>query len=226
MKQKKIFIPSINSESWKELLADPQKHWRDGYSAKSVALSWENQNAIPIEIHDALANESLFANIELLIAIPEFKVSLPGGARPSQNDVFFLAANANGLISCTVEAKALEDFDKTIESWYKFPSSGKQTRLEFLLKEINFPSECDKTKLRYQLFHRLASAIIMARKFHAKFALMIIQSFVEDDDKNHYADFKTFTQAYEVQAIKGIPLKLTEVDGIHVFALWVYSKLP
>ena len=224
MKQKKILIPTINAESWKDLLADPQKHWRSGYSAKSVALSWESQETIPTEIRNALAKEHCFSDIELLLAIPEFKVNLPGGSRPSQNDIFFLGGNTHGLISCTVEAKALEDFDLTIERWYHDPSHGKQTRFEFLLKEIHFPNEYNNKKLRYQLFHRLASAIIMARKFHAKYAIMIIQSFVEDDTKNHYSDFQSFIEAYNVKVDKEKPIKLTEVDGIHVYALWVFSK--
>jgi hypothetical protein len=38
----------------------------------------------------------------------------------------------------------------------------------------------------------------MARKFHAKYAIMIVQSFVEDDNKNHFKDFKEFIEAYGV----------------------------
>jgi|LSQX01.1.fsa_nt_gb hypothetical protein len=226
MNQKKIFIPTISAEDWKDLLADPEKHWRDGYSAKSIAQSWEAQNSIPNEIKLAFSAEEKFSNLELLLAIPEFKVSLPGGNRPSQNDVFFLAGNSNGLLSCTVEAKALEDFDKTIKKWYRGPSDGKQNRLDFILKQINFPPEFDKDNLRYQLFHRLASAVIMAKKFHAKFAFMIIQSFTENDDKNHYSDFKDFIGAYRAQSEKEKPIWLTEVDNIEVYAMWVYSKAP
>jgi hypothetical protein len=59
-------------------------------------------------------------------------------------------------MSCTVEAKALEDFDKKIKEWYQNPSLGKKERLDFLLKEINFPQISNKDKLRYQLFHRTA----------------------------------------------------------------------
>lgn len=226
MNQKKIFIPTISAEDWKDLLADPEKHWRDGYSAKSIAQSWEAQNSIPNEIKLAFSAEKKFSNLELLLAIPEFKVSLPGGNRPSQNDVFFLAGNSNGLLSCTVEAKALEDFDKTIKKWYSDPSDGKQNRLDFILKQINFPPEFNKDILRYQLFHRLASAVIMAKKFHAKYAFMIIQSFTENDDENHYSDFEKFIGAYGAQSEKEKPIRLTEVDNIEVYAMWVYSKAP
>jgi len=38
MTQKKIYVPTKNAESWRECLADPQKHWKDGYSAKIIIL--------------------------------------------------------------------------------------------------------------------------------------------------------------------------------------------
>lgn len=34
-------IPTTGPDDWKALLADPEKHWRQGYSAMSAALSWE-----------------------------------------------------------------------------------------------------------------------------------------------------------------------------------------
>lgn len=43
MNQKKILIPTTNAESWKDLLAKPDNQWKNGYSAKSVAESWENR---------------------------------------------------------------------------------------------------------------------------------------------------------------------------------------
>lgn len=226
MNQKKIFIPTVNYESWKDLVSDPDKQWKSGYSAKSVAKSWESQNTIPVEISNALSKDNIFKDLELLFAVPEFKVSLPGGMRPSQNDVFFLAGNSNSLISCTVEAKVLEDFDKTIKKWYQNPSEGKKTRLNFLLSEVNFPCNKDIEKLRYQLFHRLASSIIMAKKFHAKYACMIVQSFVDDNSKNHYIDFENFVKAYGEDCSKNKPIKLTVTDDINVYVMWVYSEIP
>ena len=37
----KIYIPSAGPDSWQQFLADPQKRRRTGYSAKSLAYSWE-----------------------------------------------------------------------------------------------------------------------------------------------------------------------------------------
>lgn len=226
MIQKKIFVPTQNKESWKELLAEPEKHWKKGYSAMSVATSWENENDIPKTIKECLVSNDRFQDIELLFAVPEYKVTLPGGNRPSQNDVFFIAGNSRGLISCTVEAKAREDFDELMGVWYNDPSRGKKERLDFLQQEIGFPTNIDISKLRYQLFHRLASAVIMANKFHARDAMMIIQSFVEDDTENHFEDFHAFVRAYGVEETpKAVPILLTEVEGIKVYVMWVYTDL-
>src|SRR4051812_34685849 len=35
-----VYIPADKIEDWKSLLADPEKHWRQNYSAMSVAEAW------------------------------------------------------------------------------------------------------------------------------------------------------------------------------------------
>ena len=175
MVQKKILIPTTNAESWKIFLAS-ETHWKTGYSAKSAAESWENAEGLPTEIVSAFNQHESFRNSEMLLAIPEFKVALPGGSRPSQNDLLVVTSNEKGLTVITVEAKVDEGFDKMVKDWLKEASDGKDERKKYLLNTINFQNiEIDH--LRYQLFHRLASAVIMAKKFHANKALMIIQSF-------------------------------------------------
>jgi hypothetical protein len=34
----RVYIPATKPEDWQNLLADPEKQWRDGYSAKSLAV--------------------------------------------------------------------------------------------------------------------------------------------------------------------------------------------
>jgi hypothetical protein len=225
MTQKKIFMPTLDSESWQTFLAEPEKHWKDGYSAKQAAESWEKAGDIPKEIRNAFKG-SCFEDTELLMAIPEFKVPLPGGTRPSQNDLLLLLNAKECLVVATVEAKTREDFDETIIKWTKGQSDGKKERLDFLLKTIQFPKDQETDALRYQLFHRLASAVIMAEKFHASKAMMIIQSFEVDDSKNHFRDYAAFVGAYGIEAEKGIVQKLSciQKNGMDVYVLWVNSK--
>ena len=222
--QKKILVPTQNAESWRSLLADPDKHWKLGYSAMSTAFSWETSNGIPVEIIDVLKQNPDFLDAELLLAIPEYKVDLPGGARPSQNDVFVVFSTKSALSVLTVEGKATEDFDKTIETWKEQTSDhGINTRLAYLLQKIGLTDE-NLDPLRYQLFHRMASAVIMAEKFHAKNAIMIIQSFNNQDPENHFGDFAAFLNRYNFSSIEKSKLyKLTSINGINLFAAWVYS---
>lgn len=109
-KLENVFIPAINENSWRCLLADPEKQWVDNYSAKETYKSWKN--GLPEKIKNTLSEH--FGKVELLFAFPEFKVDLESAKRPSQNDVFAIIRNYNELISLTVEAKCKEDFDLTI----------------------------------------------------------------------------------------------------------------
>lgn len=73
--------------SWKALLADPEKQWRTRYSARTLAHAWEAAEGFLPEVSAALANTDApaLAGLEPLVAVPEFKVSLPGGERASSS---------------------------------------------------------------------------------------------------------------------------------------------
>jgi hypothetical protein len=52
-----IYVPTTGAGCWRELLADPGKHWRPGRSAFELAVSWEAAAAdglpMPREVLDA-----------------------------------------------------------------------------------------------------------------------------------------------------------------------------
>lgn len=225
MNQNRIFIPTKDAESWKDFLADKNKHWKEEFSAMETALSWEKAKDMPKEIKKIISANPNFENLELLLALPEFKVNLPGGNKPSQNDILVLFRTEYALTVMTVEGKAKEDFDSTIINWKKSTSEkGVKERLEFLLEKTGIKDK-EIDSLRYQLFHRLASAVIMAEKFHAKNAIMIIQSFNDNNKENHFNDFVKFIELYGISSAEKSKLyQLTEINGIEVFAGWVYSK--
>ncbi len=182
----RIYTPTGNAEEWKHFLAEPEKQWRQGYSARTLAYSWQEAKGFPPEVGSALTKA--FPSIELLLAVPEHKVSLPGGVRASQNDIWVLAKSDEQLVSIAVEGKVSEPFGPTVQQWYANPSPGKQERLEYLLKLLNLVSVPDTT--RYQLLHRTASAIIEARRFNATHAVMLVHSFCQSSEWfGDYADF-------------------------------------
>ena len=43
----KVYIPATNPEDWKQFLAEPEKHWKSGYSARSLAYCWHESDGIP-----------------------------------------------------------------------------------------------------------------------------------------------------------------------------------
>jgi len=98
------------------------------------------------------SNIRLFQNIELLWALPEWKVSLPSGSRPSQNDIFVLAKVDNQLVSITVEGKVSEPFAQTIGEWRKDSSREKKPKLKFLLDKLQL-DERQIDNIRFQLLH-------------------------------------------------------------------------
>jgi hypothetical protein len=168
---KMIYVPAAGPQSWQALLADPVKHWRTGYSARTLAHCWEAAEGLPPEI------AALFGlDAELLIAIPEHKVSLRDAGRESQTDVFALVKSNNRTIAVAVEGKVNESFGPIIRDWYADRSPGKQRRLAFLcdLIGVKCPPPDD---LHYQLFHRTASAVIEAERFKTDDAAMIVHSF-------------------------------------------------
>ena len=54
---------------------------------------------------------------------------------------------------------------------------------------------------------------------------MIVQSFEENDALNHFGDYKNFISSYSVDPQKEKIQKLTTVNGIDVYSLWVSSKM-
>ncbi|GHT54704.1 hypothetical protein FACS189446_4970 [Bacteroidia bacterium] len=189
---KKIYVPTKETKSWKELLADPEKHWRSGFSAKTLAYCWEDNEGFPKEFE--LTFEKSGLKTEILLAIPEFKVNLDTAKRPSQNDIFVLAKDEEGLIVIMVEGKVEEPFDKTIKKWKKQESDGKKQRFDYLLEQLQLDKNANYDLYYYQLFHRTVSAIKTAKNFGAKKAMMIVHSFSQAH--SHFDAYKDFAKLF------------------------------
>lgn len=184
----RILVPSSGPDSWSAFLAEPDKQWKKGFSARTLAYSWESASGFPIEIEEVL--KSSFEGPEILLAIPEHQVPLPGGARPSQNDLWVLARSRGQLVSIAVEGKVAEPFGPTIDEWRASPSTGKTTRLKYLLELLDIPEA--PGNLRYQLLHRTASALIEARRFNSKHAVMLVHSFSQSHQ--WFEDYSAFVE--------------------------------
>lgn len=218
----RIYIPTSGVDDWRKLLADPVKHWRTGFSARSLAYAWENARGFPAEIQDLFTtSDPPFQDMELLLAIPEHKVLMPPyGGHPSQNDLFVLARNSsNSLVAITVEGKVSESFDKNLSEWNRVGSRGKETRLAYLKDKLGLTDEVP-SGIRYQLLHRTASAILEAERFTATSAMMIVHSFSQSD--LWFEDYQAFIRLYGIEnAAIGKLYFLREIAGIKLFSGWV-----
>lgn len=211
----RIYVPSSSAEQWAPLLADPDKHWRQGYSARTLAHSWQEAAGFPSEVAKALL--PVFPGVELLLAIPEHQVPLPGGRAPSQNDIWVLARDQSGLISVAVEGKVSEPFGPTVQEWQAAPSGGKTQRLAFLLDLIELPAVPGTT--RYQLVHRTASAIIEAHRFHAAHAVMLVHSFSQS--REWFSDYAAFVALLGGSAHPDSVVSLGSRSGVSLHMAWV-----
>ena len=214
---KPILVPTQCVHDWQQRLADPELHWEQGYSARTLAASWEDAEGLPPEITTLV--EAL-GTVELLLAIPEYAVPLPGGARASQNDVFALARTAEGLVVLMVEGKVDESFDKTLEEWQKDASPGKKERLSFLKTKLGLSGDLPPG-VRYQLLHRTASAVIEAERFHARDAALIVHAFNADGpNQASLDDYQAFLGLFGKVGDPGQLVQLGTPNGFRLWAGW------
>ena len=176
----KILAFTAGPDDWRVLLSDPVKHWRSGYSARTLAYCWEAADGFPPEVAQALSQSDspLLADLTPVLAVPEFKVPLLGGVHASQNDIFVLARSAAGPVCIMVEGKVNESFGPILHGWISQGSPGKQERLRFLMRLLGLSIE-PQGAIRYQLLHRATSAIITGEQYHAAAAILVVHSFSE-----------------------------------------------
>lgn len=219
---KRVFVPTVSGSDWQRLLAKPKLQWKTGASAMTAAAAWDSAaDRLPPEITALLDSSRVpsLMGLQLLAAIPEWQVSLPGGATTSCTDVLAICRNDAGLCILGVEAKVLEDFGPLVETKRHASSAGQNERLAYLHALLGVDRFDDS--IRYQLLHRTASALLTARDFHASTAVMLVHSF--DTPVSQRADFEAFRIAlgakqvgpalYEVPAFESPALYLAWCEG-------------
>lgn len=224
----KYYIPTNTPEDWKSLLAEPDKHWKTGYSAKALAYCWQEANDFPQSVKRVFKNSGikLFQDIELLLAFPEYKVPLkPYRSRPSQNDIFILAKGNSQLISIAVEGKVDESFGEIIADWKLHDRGGKELRLRFLCDKLQL-NENKIDHIRYQLLHRVVSAIIEAERFKAENALMVVHSFsqLKQRENEGFQDYFQFLNLFGVEGKMDSLIFAKNIDGINLYFGWIRGE--
>jgi hypothetical protein len=218
-----ILIPAASAEEWKRFLADPGKQWKPGYSARTLAYCWQEADGFPKSIKKVFNKSKVdaFRELEVPLAIAEHQVPLPGGAQPSQNDIWVLAKCSSGLVSIAVEGKVSEPFGPTVDEWIKNRSAGKKRRLEFLCNLLGLAMPIPN-EVRYQLIHRAGSAIIEAKRFNASYAMMLVHSFSKND--KWFDDYSRFLSIMGASANPNEVVFAKDCGGIAFYCAWVRGE--
>jgi hypothetical protein len=215
---KRILIPSESFEDWRRFLARPERHWKAGFSAMTVAKAWEAAGGFPPEVRSALdeSGHPALTNLTPLLIIPEYKIPLPGGSRPSQTDVFVLARGAHALVAIAVEGKVDEAFGPTVGEKRAELSEGVEERYGYLLRCLGLQQA--PSSIRYQLLHRAASAVLGAQEFLVPYAVMLVHSF--SPTAKWFNDFAAFAALFGKRVEIGQVVSATRCSGLELFLGW------
>lgn len=193
----RCYLPTTSFEDWQRHVAAVE-HWKPGGSAYELARSWELAHGFPPAIRAVLATarDPAVHALEPLLGIPEHRVALAGGSRASQSDLFVLGRAGDGeLAAIAVEGKVGEPFGPLVAEWIADGSEGKHDRLDQLCALLGLDRSATG-RLRYQLLHRTASAVLEAQRFGASRAILLVHSF--HPSAKHFTDFRVFARALGV----------------------------
>lgn len=219
-----IYVPPSSPDDWQRFLKDPAKHWRVGYSARTLAHSWHNAKPWPPEIQQIFASAPISAlqAVHPLLIIPERITLIAGAGEPPHSDVFVLAKASDGeLVSITVEGKVDEQFgngNQSVAAWKKQGNVGnRRIRLEQLLDKAQL-AEQQADPIAYQLIQRTASAVIEAEIFNARYAIMLVHSFSQTHA--NFSAFRALAAAYGTSIQPGQLFEAARYHNIRLLIGW------
>jgi hypothetical protein len=211
-------VPTRGPEDWRAFVADPETHWKDGRSAKMLAEAWEAAVPdLPPEIRTALSGTA-FESFRPGVAVPEYRVELPGGGHASQDDLYVLGRIGDELAVMMVEGKVDESFGPLLEEWLHDASDGKRERLSFLTSTLGIETDLPGG-IRYQLLHRAASPLIEGMRIRARYAAMVVHSF--SDANARHDDYRAFARLMGVDGGAGRLERVARHTGPELWLGWV-----
>ena len=170
--------------------AQGAKQWKDTYSAKELARAWLRPSP-PRELLDLLATHPDLAGMDVEHAWPEMAIPLEQPAfRGNMRNADLIAEGtcASGRVVIAVEAKSNEPLGPLIGPYVEEKQKVKGSRLPDRVDNLTralfgrpvlTPDGLDPTlaKLRYQLLHATAAAVLQAQQRKADIAVCVTHTF-------------------------------------------------
>lgn len=185
---------------------------------------WWQANALPPSIATILDQAPEWREAVLIDAFAERCTDLRDGQpRHTQSDLLAIIGLPERLAVLAIEAKVSEGFDKTVGEWRAEASPGKDMRLKKLCRLFDLdPTTVDK--IRYQLLHRTAAAILEARRYRSGQAAMIVQSWSPLDEG--FADFRAFFERIGLPNLQIDALSPSVlIDGVNFRTGWAHEAI-
>jgi hypothetical protein len=218
---RRLHVPLLKPEDIIPHLAKQELHWRAGYSAQELAVTWwSSRNDFPAAVRAVLRTAPEYDNAELIDGFFEREVEIRSSGRNSQTDLMVIAGLAEELAVIAVEGKVEESFAQLIGDWNTTP--GKLNRLERLCETLCL-EVARVGDIRYQLLHRAASAIYEAKRYRCRNALMLVHSF--SATHRWFADFAAFSRAISIPVQEPNRCSSAKIyEGVNLRLAWVSDK--
>lgn len=213
---RRLHVPLLKPEDVIPHLAKPDVHWKSGYSAQELAITWfRSSNDFPPAVRAALSPVPEYADAELVDGFFEREIELGSPGRNSQTDLLVIAGLRQEL--GVIEGKVNETFGEFVKDWNTTP--GKQVRLERLAQTLGL-DVADAGGIRYQLLHRTASAIYEAKRYRCRHAMMLVHSF--SPTHRWFEDFAKFSCLMNQPVSVPRSVSIAKIcEGISLRLAWV-----
>ena len=215
---RRLHVPLLKPDDVIPHLAKPDLHWKSGYSAQELAITWfQSSNDFPPSVRAALSAVPEYSDAELVDGFFEREIELGSPGRNSQADLLVITGLRQELGVIAVEGKVNEPFGEFVKDWNTTP--GKQVRLERLAQTLGL-DVADAGEIRYQLLHRTASAIYEAKRYRCRHAMMLVHSF--SPTHRWFEDFAKFSALMnQPVSVPGIVSIAKMCEGISLRLAWV-----
>ena len=214
-------IPVISPEMIIPYLAAQEYHWREGYSAYELSYCWIEADSIPLSVQAVLSRSQFLIDANLVEGFFEYQVNLNTPGHASQTDLMAIIEAQGRVALLAVEGKVNEGFGSSVRKWNSTP--GRDRRISLLCDVLGLFYD-DLARLKYQLVHRTASAVLEAQRRGIPRATVVIHTF--DPSNSHFYDFQCFCDllTLPVQAAGQIS-EFKTVGGVELALAWV-SDVP